>query len=185
MKATEVYNRNKDNIHVLADVMRKQGRPGHIEDPAGVIISSFQPFEHELTKDSSTVASGEIGGIHTSCQVIPIDDKDMQMICVQTAKEQVQKIKKCVEPIAGDVLSELYDISLDYEQVLLELIPKVIKKQVSVQEAHNIMNTKLAKNLREEKEVLNYYHNYRDKKCGKINQTTTKIRVKDGKVIEV
>lgn len=184
MKAKDVYNIVKPEIEILIKAMRNEGRPGHV-DTHGILVTSYQPFEPELTDDSSTVVAAEMMGIHTSCQVMPFGDNDSKMVCVQGDRRNIESISKCVGPISLDIVSELYDLSTEYQEVLLELIPKVINKKMTVDEASNILNTRLSKNLRQEKEVVNHYIEYRNKHCGKTNYLTTKIYIKDGKIIEV
>lgn len=184
MKAIDVYEQNKRDIKIISDAMRKEAKPGHIEN-IGVFIGSAQPFEPDLEILSSQVVGGEILGNHTACQVVPVGIRDLKLTCVQTEKDKVKYLSDCVKNIGFNVMEELTNLSIEQESTAIDMIRKVKRGQITDKQAANEMKTRLAKSYHDEQEILNYYQKYKDSHCGKIIKTLSKIETKGGKVVEI
>jgi hypothetical protein len=184
MKAIDVYEQNKRDIKIISDAMRKEAKPGHIEN-IGVFIGSAQPFEPDLEILSSQVVGGEILGKHTACQVVPVGTRDLKLTCIQTEKNKVKHLSDCVKSIGMDIMKELIDVSLEQESTAVDTIKKVRTGQLTNEQAAKEMKTRLAKSYRDEQEILNYYQKYKDSHCGKIIKTLSKIETKGDKVVEI
>ncbi len=186
MLAKDVFVKNKRDIKIINDAMRDTGRPGHIESPRGdVFISSSQPFEPEIDFTSSQIVGSEINGNRTMCQVIPVGKRDLKMSCIEIdSPRDVDKIKKCVSPIAKNVITELADLALEQENTVIDLIKGMQKGEISIANASKEYKNRLRSSLNDEEEVIRYYTDYRNKNCGKIDKTLSKIEVKGDKVIK-
>ncbi len=184
MKAIDVYEQNKRDIKIISDVIRKEGKPGHIEN-IGLFIGSAQPFEPDLEILSSQVVGGEIFGNHTACQVVPVGIRDLRLTCVQTEKNKVKHLSECVKNIGMNIMKELTNLSIEQESTVIDMIYKVRRGQITDEQAANEMKTRLAKSYHDEQEILNYYQKYKDSHCGKIIKTLSKIETKGSKVVEI
>lgn len=184
MKATDVYHKNRRDIKIITDAMRKRGVPGHITTPDGTYIFSAQPFEPDIEILSTTVVGTEFVGAHTNCQVKPSGMRDLRMICVQTMDNKAKHLQKCIEPIGEDILFEITEIALEQDPVVKDLIYKTRNGKMSIEEASKEYNRRLATSLGHEKQMLDYYNMNRDKLCGRIDKLRTVIETKGSKVIE-
>lgn len=186
MLAKEIFEKYKKDIKIINDAMRYTGRPGHVESlTRDVFISSSQPFEPELDFLSSQAVGAEIVGNRTTCQVIPIGKRDLKMSCVETEyPKDVNKIKKCISPIAENVILELADLSIEQEKAVIGLIEMLHKGTISTEQASKEYKEKLKASLKDEDEIIRYYTDYKNKNCGKIGKTLSRIETREDKVIQ-
>jgi hypothetical protein len=186
MRAKDVYEKYSRDIKILTEHMRKEGIPGHMEsETRNVFVTSVQPFEPDLDFSSSQVLGAEFVAQDTMCQVTPIRKNDLRLTCIEIEDEdQARKIADCVKPIALDIMKELFNLSVEQESVVIDLIPKVINGLMTNEQAAEDMKRRLSKSYRDEEEILKYYINYRDSHCGKIHKTLTKIETIGDKVVE-
>ncbi len=182
MKAKDVYNRHGKEINVITEHMRKSGRPG-VVDVKGLSVHSAQPFEPGLEFLSSLTVMSEIVGLRTMCQVVAIGEKDLKLTCIET-EDDTEKLRKCISPIAEDIAKELANLAIEQETTVKEVIVKTRKGQITNEEASKEMKERLKSSYRDEEEILSHYKSYRDKHCGKVNKTLSKVEIKGGKIIE-
>ena len=186
MRAKDVYRKAKKNIHILADTIRKEGKPGHIEFPdKGLNINSAHSFEEDMNILDSQIAGSEIVGLHTVCQVKPTRKNDIMMTCVETEDNMAEKIEKCVKPIGLNILTEFSELAKEQEEVTIDLIKEVLAGKMDAIQANKEYRERLKHSLRDEKEITDYYKKYRDEHCGRVNKLLTKVETKNGRLIEI
>lgn len=188
MRAKYVYEKYKREIKQLADTVRKTGKPGHVlpdKEDAGLGVTSYQEFEKDIDFDSGEVISSEIAGIHTICQIKPVGMRDLRLTCVQMNKERAKEIKKCVLPEGMNMIIELSEISTEQEPTVRNIIDKVLRKQITSEEASKMIKQKLSKAIHDEESIVRHYKKYRNSKCGKVDKLLTKIETRGSKVIEI
>lgn len=186
MRAKDVYEKYSRDIKILTEHMRKENTPGYMESEAqNVFVASVQSFEPDLDFVSSQAVSAEFVARHTICQTTPMRKNDLKLTCIEIEdKDQARKIAACVKPIALDIQKELFNIAVEQESTTIDLISKVRKGQMSNEQAAEDMKRRLSKSYRDEGEILKYYINYRDSRCGKVHKTLTKIETVGNKVVE-
>lgn len=186
MRAKDVYEKYSKDIKILTEHMRKENIPGYMESEThDVLVTSVQPFEPDLDFTSSQAVGAEFVARCTICEVTPMRKNDLKLSCVEIEDEnQARKIAACVKPIALDIQKELFNIAVEQESATIDLISKVRNGQMTNEQAAEDMKRRLSKSYRDEGEILKYYTNYRDSRCGELHKTLTKIETIGNKVVE-
>lgn len=185
MRAKDIYNKNIKDIRILADAIRFQGRPGHVETRSkDYQINSAQVWEDDIDIADTQTIGGEIAGIHTLCQVKPIRKDDIKMTCVEIEDNKANELRACLRPIGLDILNELAGLAREQEEVTVDLIKKFLKGEIDEKQANREYKKRLAGSLRDEKEIISYVEKYRNARCGDVHKLLTVVETRHGKLIE-
>lgn len=162
MLAKDVYNSHKNIIHRIAKETKGyvtgpvpqekvMDRKGNIDilftgsnSPAPDIFEKLNQITYELR------------GVHTHCRIIP-QEKDIRIICSEMQKDDVLKLKNCLNPIREHVSTDIANFGRE------------ILTQHKTPEGSSAITPLL--------DIVEYFYIYKNEHCRSVNIKKSEIIV--------